>query len=135
MNKENTEPQTSDAPATNTLVVEPNLTHKEYTLVIWSHLLGLFTLGIFPLKVYLQHRKSKPFVAFHALQSLLMSIPILGSLAISTRFVAPLNIIYIYACTTFWGVLALVAAAKANQGYWFELPLFGRVAKKMMEGK
>lgn len=114
---------------------EKDLSHREYALVIWSHLLSLFTLGIFPLVVHFQHRNKHRFIAFHSLQSLLLVIPVVCSIAVATRFIAPLNIIYIYACTTLWGVMALVAASNANQGRWFELPVFGRVAKRMLTEK
>ncbi len=111
---------------------EKNLSHREYAAVIWSHLLGLFTLGLFPLIVHLQYKKRNPFVAYHSLQSLLLVIPIVCSMALATRFIKPLNIIYIYACTVLWVAMALVAASNANQGRWFELPVFGRVAKRML---
>lgn len=119
-------------PANSALPEEKNLPEKEYSAVIWSHLLGLFTLGLFPLVVHLQYKKRSDFVAFHSLQSLLLVIPVICSMAIATRFLKPLNVIYIYACGVLWLAMALVAASNANQGRWFELPIFGRVAKRML---
>lgn len=107
--------------------------NEEKNLVIWSHLLGLPTLGIYPLVVYYKHSGKTPFLAFHGLQSVLFSVPLVCSQAFAARFIAPLNIIYFMLSSLMWAFLALMAAAAANQGRWFNLPLFGASARKMLK--
>jgi uncharacterized membrane protein len=109
------------------------LTNEEKNFVIWSHLLGLPTLGIYPYLIYYKHSGKTPFIAFHALQSVLFTAPLVFSMAFATRFIAPLNIIYFLLSSLMWVFLALMSAAAANQGRWFNLPLFGATARKLLK--
>jgi uncharacterized Tic20 family protein len=114
------------------------LTHDERTWAMLAHLSALLgyivVLGqyIAPLVIYLVYRERSRFVAFHALQALYFQLALLllwivvfiaalvtcGLGAVCAVVPLVLNLVFV-----------LIAAIRANNGEWYELPLVGAMAR------
>jgi uncharacterized membrane protein len=88
-----------------------------------------------PLVVWVKQRKTDPFVAFHALQSLLFQLLWTGILFVGIRLIwlmpeLVLGWLLGSALPVIWCV---VAAIKAHQGEWYQYPLVGHWALELTE--
>jgi uncharacterized protein len=133
-------------------------TSDERTMATLAHALQLFGSWIAPLVIFLVRRQSR-FVAFHALQALLLQIvhTIVMLLFVGGMFLT--MILYIIPASggnaahfptplflmfpLFWLVLitlsmgtlviAIIYAIKAGRGEWADYPVLGRLARKMLK--
>ena len=87
------------------------------------------------------HRKKSRFTAFHAFQSLTSQIPVtlvnvglivwLFSILFTDFIFRPAffaYLIFMAACNIFYLVFSIVALVKAYKGYFYYIPVFGRIA-------
>ncbi|HEU4415222.1 MAG TPA: DUF4870 domain-containing protein [Candidatus Angelobacter sp.] len=143
----------SDAPLTGWLDTTPD----ERTMATLAHALQLVGSWIAPLIIFLIRRQSR-FVAFHALQALLLQIIhtilllviILSWFALMFFYVIPQNahstdfspallVIFPLVWIVFAGmwvgmlVIAIVYAVRAGRGEWADYPLLGRLARKILK--
>jgi uncharacterized Tic20 family protein len=93
-----------------------------------------------PLIIWLTKRETSRFVAFHALQSLLWQLVIMGILIVGWTivgilcmvligiFLLPIMAILHFVIAIGSVILSGIAAVKANNGEWYELPLVGQWA-------
>jgi uncharacterized membrane protein len=111
------------------------LTADDKTWAMASHALTFVEGGVIgPLAVYLIKKDESPFVAFHALQSLLFGLVFAVFTAV---IILPFSL-----CTFGIGAFSLfifvpiylgyelVAVLKANEGEWYQLPIVGAIAAR-----
>src|SRR6267142_3884643 len=153
-------PTTPALPSTPEPVVAPEsvITQDERTMAVLAHALQVVGWFIAPLVILIAKRDSR-FVAFHALQALLLQVlyvllwMIFLVVWVATMFgaiaragsggtpVAPPEIMLAFPLIwlggmVFW-VLVIVAAVvysiKAGRGEWAEYPILGKLAKRMLD--
>jgi uncharacterized Tic20 family protein len=114
------------------------LTHDERTWAMLAHLSALlgYVVGlgqyIAPLVIYLVYRERSRFVAFHALQALYfqLALLLLWIVVIIAAFVTcGLGMVCGIVPLVLNLVFVLIAAIRANNGEWYELPLVGAMAR------
>jgi len=108
---------------------------------LWAMLAHLFALlgylvllgqYIAPLVIYLVYRERSRFVAFHALQELYFQLALLVPWAmvyVVGILTCGLGFLLAIVPTVLNLVFVLIAAIRANNGEWYELPLVGSLAK------
>lgn len=116
-------------PATRPLGDDPNtLSQDDRVVAAVAHGLTFVEGGLLgPLLVYLLKREDNEFVAFHALQSLYFGLAFLVLSLVTCGFGA---IILVWPYIIF----EAIAALKAYEGEWYELPLVGRYARERHPG-
>lgn len=134
-------------------------TQDERTMATLAHALQIFGAWIAPLVIFLIKRESR-FVAFHALQALLLQIAHVIAIVIfmvgwfalifSTVFthvaakpptapplgffvVIPLFWLFIIGVNVTIVVIAIIYSIKAGRGEWAEYPVLGRWARRMLK--
>ena len=104
------------------------LTQEEKTMGMVAHLLGIFTLWVGPLILYLVKKDQSKFTAFHSMQALILNaaafvcmfllvIPIIGFLIYMVVMIGRL-------------ILEIMACIAANKGEWYEIPVVGKYARQ-----
>lgn len=109
-----------------------------------SYVLSIFTSFVAPLIIFLVKKDSSRFVAFHALQGLIMHAGI-GVLSIAVFILSfvlgmlgPLGLLSIPLFIAVWvlGIAAfvftIVAAIKSFAGEWYEIPVVGKIARQQV---
>src|SRR3954466_10342481 len=152
-------PTTPALPSTPEPVVapEPVITQDERTMAVLAHALQVVGWFIAPLVILIAKRDSR-FVAFHALQALLLQVlymllwVVFFVVWVAIMFAtiaragsgvppnAPPAIIFLFPLIWLGGmaswvlviVAAVVYAIKAGRGEWAEYPLLGKLAKRML---
>jgi len=114
------------------------LTSDERLWAMLAHLSALlgYVVGlgqyIAPLVIYLVYRERSRFVAFHALQALYFQLALLvlwAIVIILTLITCGLGAIFAVVPIVLNLVFVLMAAIRANNGEWYELPLVGAIAR------
>jgi len=136
-------PYTSDA-GTTAIPALPLLPRGE--LRIWAVLAHLLAIGgymtgfgllgwVGPLVIWIKQRKTDPFVAFHALQSLFFQLIWTGLLFVGIRLIWLMpELIYCWVLGSAVPVVwCIIAAIKAHQGQWYQYPLVGHWALDLTE--
>lgn len=100
----------------------------ERTLAAVAHGLTFFEGGLFgPLLLYFLKKDESEFVAFHALQSLYFGLAFFVITVVTCGLGAiVLGIPYL--------VFEAIAAVRAYEGKWYELPVVGRYAREKHPG-
>lgn len=107
-----------------------------HLLAIAGYMTGFGLLGwVGPLVIWIKQRKSDPFVAFHALQSLFFQLIWTGLLFVGLRLLWLMPELFLgwllaSAVPVIWSV---IAALKAHQGEWYQYPLVGHWALDLTE--
>ena len=108
---------------------------EERTLGLVAYILAIFTTWIGPLILWLVKKDQSKFVAYHAVQALMLMafvfvIEFVANIILTVLHLTPFAMIV-------WGVLGLgslalnvMAAIAANKGEWYEMPVVGPYAKK-----
>ena len=94
-----------------------------------AHLSGFFSI-LGPLIIYLTQKDQSRFAAYHALQQLffdLIVVPIIVAIAVATCGVGAVLVIGPF-------IFKILAAVKANNGEYYELPLVSGWARKSVYG-
>ncbi|MEM5766490.1 MAG: DUF4870 domain-containing protein [Candidatus Aenigmatarchaeota archaeon] len=105
-------------------VSKTSLGMSENLEALLAYLLGWFT-GII---LYLIEKKSK-FVRFHALQSTITFL-VLGVVGLAFGTIPFIGLFFSGIVNLITIIVWVVYMIKAYEGEWFELPLFGEIAKK-----
>ena len=107
---------------------EGSPTQDERMIAAVSHGMTFFEGGIFgPLIIYLIKKDSSPFIAFHSLQSLYFGIAFLV-ISLVTCGLGAVVLVWPYL------IFEAIATYKAYEGEWYELPIFGRMARERHPG-
>jgi hypothetical protein len=106
------------------------ISQDEKTMAMIAAILGIPTLWLGPLIIYLIKKDQSRYIAFYALQSL-----ILGAAVFVISFIAAIPLLgwLIYAVALIANlVLQITAAMAANRGEWHEIPVAGKYAKQQL---
>ncbi|MCC2670206.1 MAG: hypothetical protein K0Q72_2677 [Armatimonadetes bacterium] len=136
------EPETAGAgPAATQILPAPGGEERTWAvlahmLVIGGYMTGFGWLGwVGPLVVWVKRRHLGPYVAFHALQSLLFQLAWTGAFFVGIRAAVMFPELmyawfYLGAVPVIWCV---IGACKAHLGEWYEYPLVGRWAMELTD--
>ena len=120
------EPET---PAEKNPAPDYDTTHEERLWGMLAHLLTFVSWFIAPLVLYAVKRDQSRFIAFHAIQAILLRLVWVA--------VWPLFQFWPEFASYLWTILGaatvvftVLAAIKAYDGEWYEIPLIGRWARK-----
>lgn len=109
----------------------PASTQDDKTMAMLAYLLGIVTGFAGPLILWLLKKDQSKFVAYHALQALLLHAAVVVGYLIS--FVLFFLIIGMFTLPVFillGLVFSIVAGLAANQGEWYEIPVLGKIARQ-----
>ena len=121
---------------------DPSLSPDERMMAMLAHILAIFTGFIAPLVIYLIRKDQSRFVAFHAMQSLmlvgayivimivlyiLVFIITLVTMGIGAVLYIPLMILAFVPM-----IFQILAGVHANNGEWYEYPVIGQMARKQV---
>ena len=120
-------------PSPSSPELPPGITQDDKTMAMLAYLLGLFTGFIGPLVLWLLKKDQSKFVAFHALQALLLHA------AVSIGYIAAFMLTFvligwlIFPIVGLLGlVFSIVAGLAANRGEWYEVPIVGPITRQQM---
>ena len=99
-------------------------------MALLAHLLGIATVFLGPLLVFLIMKSQSKFVAFHALQAVLFQCLVAAGYAVSFLFFSQKHYVFI-GVIVISAAMGFVSALAANRGEWFEIPVIGSVARGM----
>lgn len=120
-------PPESGIPPYNT----PGVSQDDKTMAMLSYILGIFTGFIGPLVLWLIKKDQSKFVAFHALQALLLHAAVTIGYVLSSVLVVFLIGFLTYPAFFILGlVFSILAGLAANRGEWYEMPLVGKIARQ-----
>ena len=94
------------------------VTKDEKTMALVSWLLVIVSTFVGPLIIYLIKKDESKFVAFHAMQGIIVGVAVLV-----LNFACGVGVVLAL-------VVGIIYALKANKGEWAELPLVGEWARK-----
>lgn len=109
----------------------PVITQDDKTMAMLAYLLGLFTGFAGPLILWLLKKDQSKFVAYHALQALLLHAAVVLGYIIS--FVLFFLIIGMFTLPVFIVlglVFSILAGLAANRGEWYDIPVLGKIARQ-----
>ena len=119
-------PPSPNIPPYNASVVS----QSDKTMAMLAYILGIFTSFVGPLVLWLLKKGRSKFVAFHALQALLLHMILLVGYALSIFLIYFLIGLVIYPMFFVLGlVLSIVVGMAAGKGEWFEVPVIGKIAR------
>ncbi len=107
------------------------ISQEDKTMAMLSYVLGIFTGFLGPLVLWLIKKDQSKFVAFHALQALLLhAVVTIGYILSSVLIVVLVGFI----TGPLFGLLGLVfsilAGLAANKGEWYDIPVIGKFARQ-----
>ena len=109
----------------------PALTQDDKTMAMLAYLLGIVTGFAGPLILWLLKKDQSKFVAYHALQALLLHAAVVVGYLLS--FVLFFLIIGMFTLPIFvllGLVFSILAGLAANRGEWYEIPVLGKIARQ-----
>ena len=107
------------------------VSQDDKTMAMLSYILGIFTGFIGPLVLWLIKKDQSKFVAFHALQALLLHAAVTIGYILSSVLVVFL--IGFITGPAFWIlglVFSILAGLAANRGEWYDIPVIGKIARQ-----
>lgn len=111
-----------------------SVSQEDKTMGMLAYILAIFTYWLGPLILYLVKRGQSKFVAFHAMQALLLmgAMFLVGVAANILSFLHLGLIAWPIAMLLGFGafVLNVLATLAANKGQWYEMPVIGKYAKQ-----
>ena len=109
----------------------PALTQDDKTMAMLAYLVGIVTGFAGPLILWLLKKDQSKFVAYHALQALLLHAAVVVGYLLS--FVLFFLIIGMFTLPIFvllGLVFSILAGLAANRGEWYEIPVLGKIARQ-----
>lgn len=107
------------------------ISQDDKTMAMLSYILGIFTGFLGPLVLWLIKKDQSKFVAFHALQALLLHAVVTIGYILSSVLVALLIGLLTYPAFFILGlVFSILAGLAANRGEWYEIPVIGKIARQ-----
>jgi len=98
-----------------------------------SYILGIFTGFLGPLILWLVKKDQSKFVAFHALQALILHAVVVVGYILSGFLIIVLIGFLTYPAFFIIGVVySVLAGLAANKGDWYEIPVIGKLARQQV---
>ena len=108
-------------------------TQDDKTMAMLSYPLGIFTGFLGPLILWLVKKDQSKFVAFHALQALILHAFVVAGYILSSLLVFVLIGFLTYPIFFIIGVVySVLAGLAANKGDWYEIPIVGKLARQQV---
>jgi len=100
-------------------------------MAMLAYLLGVFTGFLGPLVLWLLKKDQSKFVAFHALQALLLhAVVTIGYFISGALMVVLIGMVTLPAFWILGLVFSILAGLAANKGDWYEIPVIGKIARQ-----
>ncbi len=116
-------PPYSDASATS---------QEDKLMAMLSYILGAFVSFLAPLVIWLIRKDQSKFVAFHAVQALLLHAFVAVGYIISGVLTAVLIGFLLFPVFFLFGlVFSILAGLAANRGVWYEVPIIAPYARQI----
>ena len=127
-------PPNSGEYASQSPLGDPTLiTQDDKTMAMLSYILGIFTGFLGPLILWLVKKDQSRFVAFHALQALILHAVVVVGYILSSFLVIVLIGFLTYPAFFIIGlVYSILAGLAANNGDWYEIPVIGKLARQQV---
>lgn len=106
-------------------------THEERLWGMLAYLLTFFAWIFAPITIYAVKKEQSRFLAFHALQSLYLELAV-TVLSMLPYLLPGVPVLIWYAGAIGGLVYGIVAAIKAYDGEWYEIPLIGYCVRKQL---
>ena len=124
-------PESSFPPSIGGAFDPSAITQEDKTLAMLSYVLGIFTGFVGPLILWLVKKDQSKFVAYHALQALLLHAVVVAGYILSSFLVIVLVGFLTYPAFFILGlVYSILAGMAANRGEWFVIPVIGPFARQ-----
>lgn len=125
-------PPTSGEYAAPSPLGEPSATTQDdKTMAMLSYILGIFTGFLGPLILWLVKKDQSKFVAFHALQALILHAVVVVGYILSSFLILVLIGFLTYPAFFILGlVYSILAGLAASRGDWYEIPVIGKLARQ-----
>lgn len=108
-----------------------DISQDDKTMAMLSYLLGIFTGFIGPLVLWLIKKDQSKFVAFHALQALILhGVVVIGYVLSSFMIILLIGFLTYPAFFILGLVFSILAGLAANRGEWYEIPVIGKFARQ-----
>ena len=109
----------------------PGISQDDRTMGMLSYILGIFTGFVGPLVLWLIKKDQSKFVAYHALQALILHAVVVIGYILSGFLVIMLIGFLTYPAFFILGlVFSIIAGMAANRGEWYEIPVIGKFARQ-----
>lgn len=109
------------------------ITQDDKTMAMLSYILGIFTGFLGPLILWLVKKDQSKFVAFHALQALILHAFVVAGYMLSGFLMFVLIGFLTGPAFFIIGLIySLVAGLAANNGDWYEIPIVGKLARQQV---
>ncbi len=109
------------------------ITQDDKTMAMLSYILGIFTGFLGPLILWLVKKDQSKFVAFHALQALILHAVVVVGYILSSFLIIVLVGFLTYPAFFILGlVYSVLAGLAANKGDWYEIPVIGKLARQQV---
>ena len=111
----------------------PSATSQDDNLMaMLSYILGTFVTFLAPLVIWLVRKDQSKFVAFHAVQALLLHAFVAVGYIISGVLTAVLIGFLLFPLFFLFGlVFSILAGLAANKGIWYEIPIIAPYARQI----
>ena len=107
------------------------ISQEDRTMAMLAYILGIFTGFIGPLVLWLIKKDQSKFVAFHALQALLLHAVVVVGYILSSFLVIVLIGFLTYPVFFLLGLIfSILAGMAANKGQWYDIPVIGNIARQ-----
>ena len=107
----------------------PGLSQDDRTMAMLAYLLGIFTGFIGPLVIWLIKKDTSKFVAFHAMQALVLHAVVnIGYILSAILLVVLIGGLMLPVFSVLGLVFSILAGIAANKGEWYEIPVIGKYA-------
>ena len=109
----------------------PDISQDDKTMAMLAYILGVFTGFLGPLVLWLIKKDQSKFVAYHALQALLLHAVVVLGYILSGLLVFVLIGFLTYPAFFLLGlVFSILAGLAANRGEWYDIPILGKIARQ-----
>lgn len=126
-------PNSGEYPSPSPLGDPSAITQDDRTMAMLSYILGIFTGFLGPLILWLVKKDQSKFVAFHALQALILHAVVVVGYILSSFLVIVLIGFLTYPAFFIIGlVYSILAGLAANRGDWYEIPVIGKLARQQV---
>lgn len=108
-----------------------DISQDDKMMAMLAYILGVFTGFVGPLILWLLKKDQSKFVAYHALQALLLHAAVtVGYFLSGILMVVLIGMVTLPAFWILGLVFSILAGLAANKGDWYEIPVLGKIARQ-----
>ncbi len=107
------------------------ISQDDKTMAMLAYILGIFTGFLGPLVLWIVKKDQSPFVAFHALQALILhAVVTIGYFLSGVLFVVIIGFVTLPVFALLGLIFSILAGLAANRGEWYSIPVVGPIARR-----